>query len=168
MKSCACSSGVYQRLLIQPQAPLASPTVRTPARYQSCSLKCLETDLYMACCTITQFQVSENVSSCMVSTYNLDQPVYGAVSMPVITRAVVQMTPHIGNKWDYTYTTYQNLPVLRHQGLNTSGIDGAHSADPEHGMRRTLQQNATPLGSSRTLQEMASLFLHFHAYHTFH
>ncbi len=62
MQPCACSSGVYQRLSIQPQAPLASPTVRTPARYQSCSLKGLE-HTYMVCCTITQFQVSENVSS---------------------------------------------------------------------------------------------------------
>ncbi len=49
-----------------------------------------------------------------------------AVSMPAIARAVVQT----GSKYDYMYTTYQNPPVLRHQGVNTSGIDGAYSADP--------------------------------------
>ena len=48
-----------------------------------------------------------------------------AVSMPAIARAMVQT----GSKSDYMYIIYRNPLVVRRQGLNTSGIDGAHSAD---------------------------------------
>jgi len=49
-----------------------------------------------------------------------------AISVP----AVVCTTLYVGSKWKYAYTTYQNPLVLHHQGLNTSGVDGANSADP--------------------------------------
>ena len=52
-------------LSIQPQAPLASPIVCTPARYQSCSLKCmlcLWRHTFVWCAAFTQYLVSENAS----------------------------------------------------------------------------------------------------------
>ena len=134
MQSCDCSSGVYKRLLSQPQAPLASPIVRTPARYQSYSLECLlcsgRTLLYgvlhiysvssrLKCVFPYGQYIQSGVAPCMRSRLL-------AISVP----AVVCTTLYVGSKWKYAYTTYQNPLVLRHQGLNTSGVDGANSADP--------------------------------------